>query len=231
MIVAVAGGWSAILYFGLLLRSKYKLTIPPYRRFLVFACAGFVSTIPAATFNAAILDRTALNFFETSDLRLGVLGIFLAPGLGEEFWKGAAALVAVICFNRRERPLEPAECVLGFATVGLVFGSVENIISYDTGHGGYLLMRGLIAVPLHACMCMIQAMGLLCCWRRRSIIPLFGFYLLAAFLHGLWDIASIYGSSIRAYWLPAGVLTIYTTALLIWRSVPESASGSEATDS
>ena len=159
MTFLLASGWTTLLYFGFFVRSKYRTVKPPYERFVLFAMAGMLSTIPAAYFNARVLNDTALNFFETPDIRMGVLGVFLAPGLGEEFWKMAAGLLVVSCLNRRSRPVQPAECVLGFAVVGMAFAVIENIWSYGDGGAAYLLLRGLIAVPLHTSMCMLHGVG------------------------------------------------------------------------
>ncbi|HAR65386.1 MAG TPA: hypothetical protein DCR55_04145 [Lentisphaeria bacterium] len=221
MTFLLASGWTTLLYFGFFVRSKYRTVKPPYERFVLFAMAGMLSTIPAAYFNARVLNDTALNFFETPDIRMGVLGVFLAPGLGEEFWKMAAGLLVVSCLNRRSRPVQPAECVLGFAVVGMAFAVIENIWSYGDGGAAYLLLRGLIAVPLHTSMCMLHGVGVLLYWKRRRAWPLYVFYLTTALLHGLWDVASIYGSSVREIWLPLSVIAVYTLAISVWCAVPE----------
>jgi RsiW-degrading membrane proteinase PrsW (M82 family) len=260
--------WSAILIFALLVRSKYRWTLPPHRSFVVFAIAGVLSTLPAIAANSFLGEYTSLWFLSDDRVKSG-LGFMIGAGFGEELWKMLAGVAVVILVLRPRvlyatvavltalaaiaawyfagwqpslgsplnllpiiallavvsvlvRPeLNEADCVLGFVTVGLGFAVIENLYSYSDLPIHHLLVRGLMAVPLHGAMGLIQGVAVNSARRRKKAWPLFFGYLFAVTCHTAWDLAAGLPNNLQEWVLVPGCILMILTCARVWRRVPE----------
>jgi RsiW-degrading membrane proteinase PrsW (M82 family) len=127
----------------------------------------------------------------------------------------AAAFVLV-------RPsINDADCVLGFVTVGLAFAVVENLYSYSDLPIQHLIVRGLMAVPLHGAMGLVQGVAVCSARRRKAAWPLFFGYCFAVSCHTGWDLAASLPNHLQEWVLVPICVIMIVTCARVWRRVPE----------
>ncbi|MFT5126476.1 MAG: RsiW-degrading membrane proteinase PrsW (M82 family) [Rhodothermales bacterium] len=132
-------------------------------------------------------------------------------------------IIAMIAFvSVLVRPtLSDADCVLGFVIVGLAFAVVENLYSYSDLPVHHLLVRGLMAVPLHAAMGMVQGVAVRSARRRKAAWPLFFGYLFAVACHTGWDLAASLPGQLQEWVLVPGCVLMILVCVRVWKLVPE----------
>lgn len=113
---------------------------------------------------------------------------YVAAGLCEE----TARYVALLILLRSLITSDPREFVAGAAAIGLGFGVIENLF-YLMGTTGYLqlgALRGVLSAPAHLSFSFVSAFGLWSVARRgKPLVYALAFFLLAAFLHGSFDVS------------------------------------------
>ena len=180
--------WSALAIFVWMVASKYRRTSPNYPVLGCYFGAGILSTICALSFNMELSTKTRFTFFFAENWVDSAVAFFVGAGLGEEFWKLAAGLMVAVAAMGLSRRQSPADRALGFVVCGLGFAVVENLITYAPNLDAMgMIRRGFLAVPVHASMGLIH--GVIANRTLKSghfwWLPLG--YLLASFLHGLYD--------------------------------------------
>ncbi|RMD82477.1 MAG: PrsW family intramembrane metalloprotease [Lentisphaerae bacterium] len=182
--------WTAILIPGLMLLSKHRYTIPSFFLFIYAFVAGIPAALLAGMYNTALREHTQLKFFKSGPY-YQILSYGVGPGLGEEFWKMISAFTLLIVLLHVGYRLFRHEAVFLFATTAMSFGVVENLFVYSGLPPGNLFSRSLLPLPFHTCLGFLQGIGVATAIRQRSVVRIFYFYFLCAFLHTLYDSFSI----------------------------------------
>lgn len=157
----------------------------PFKQILKVYLAGMAATIPAAIFNSlgAIPfphARTALG-----DTAAYVL---LVVGPNEELWKFLA--IYLLMYRHGEFD-EPMDGLVYACTAGLGFAGLENVL-YALQHGASIvLIRALSAVPGHFLFAAVYGYVLGLSKFGHRTIPIALAVVIAALLHGLYDLFAL----------------------------------------
>lgn len=115
---------------------------------------------------------------------------FIVAGLCEE----TARYIALLILLRGMLTSDPREFIAGAAAIGLGFGVIENLF-YLSGSTSYLTLgalRGVLSAPAHLSFSFLSAYGLWSAARRGKSIGFAAmFFLLAALLHGAFDVGAM----------------------------------------
>jgi RsiW-degrading membrane proteinase PrsW (M82 family) len=189
--IALSGAIPALIAMALVDRLDRKRPEPAGTRRLA-AFLGMVSIIPAIVLELYVGKTLGANVEPQMTYQGSAFHAFVIAAAIEEACK--FALVYLFIWRKPEFD-ERMDGIVYFARAGLGFALVENI--------GYLLMqpslsgqlvtwilRAVLAVPGHAIWSGI--MGVFAARRRfdKKGLGLFGGYLLAVALHGLYDLAA-----------------------------------------
>jgi RsiW-degrading membrane proteinase PrsW (M82 family) len=218
MMTILLCAWSALVIFLCLVRMKFYWTRPQWQLLLYFAGAGVASTMPSLICNLFLSEKTQFWAFDPDRFN-SFMGFWIGAGMGEEFWKFACGLLVVVAIRR---DLGDANRVLGFVIVGIMFGTIENIVTYSGLNTQTLILRGFVSVPIHAAMGVIH--GLAVNRARRSCVawPLFAGYFLAAGLHTLCDTWSLFlPTSLIGVALILSIATLTLGSAFAWRRIAE----------
>jgi hypothetical protein len=213
--------WSSILIFLGLVLSKYRWTIPPWPLLLLFAAGAILAATGAVLTNLLVSNQTELWFFSANKLH-GFLGFMIGAGFGEEFWKFGVGLLLLALAHALGWPLRPPSVAFAFVVMGLSFGAIENLVSYNHLDVWLLISRGVTAVPLHGTMGMFHGLAAVLALRFRLLTPLILGYLLTVALHTLYDVIFLIAPEIIAEFLVYGMVTgLAVAAALCWWALPE----------
>ncbi len=221
MILIVVCSWACVLIFAWMVESKYHWTRPPYKHFALFAAAGGIATVPALLTNLFLSRETAFWVYSEDKLH-SFMGFFLGAGVGEEFWKISAGICLVLYLLRKQQSLRRIDYVLGFVTIGLTFGMIENLFSYSHLETMILVTRGLISIPLHAAMGMIHGLAVARSIEYGRVSPVFLGYSAAVVIHTLCDTWSIFLSpELARSALALTAMLFIGLGSSYWRRTPE----------
>ncbi len=213
--------WSCILIYIWMVTSKYYWLKPPITLCVLFALSGVLSTLPALIFNLFLSRETELWVYSSNKL-YSFLGFFIGAGLGEEFWKLSSGVLLLYVIPENKFRLYQADIVLGFVTLGLAFGAVENLVAYSHLDVQLLICRGLIAIPLHGSMGMIHGLAVAKSFEKSSIIPLLIGYFTSVCIHTFCDTASIIlPSELTYYAITCMAATLIFWGIKTWKMIPE----------
>lgn len=212
--------WSSVIFFTFLLLSKYRWTPPPLRVMLLYAMAGLLSTVPAGIINNFLMTQTQFSAM-SGDRFNSMMGFFLGAGLGEEFFKMSAGLIVTLAVLATTRHQSPATRLLGFTAVGLAFAVLENFYYSDIGFKG-MILRNILAVPLHGTMGMIHGVSANRALVRGNPLYLVLGYAMAVMLHTVYDLLA---SQLPPPWdnpaIGIMIVALFGWAVFQWRRTPE----------
>ena len=203
--------WSSILIFAWMVKSKYHWTAPPFPLCLLFIVFGILSCVPALACNMFLSRETQFWVYSTNEFN-SFMGFLIGAGVSEEFWKMAFGSFAMFLLLSRKKRVKPADCVLGFVSLGLAFAAVENWVAYAQLEKNILISRGLVAIPLHASMGVIHGISVIKARATQSVLPMLLGYLIAVALHTLCDTWNIIIPHDFGYF----PLALITTLLIMW---------------
>ncbi len=213
--------WSCILIYIWMVKSKYYWLKPPIKLCILFGTGGVLSTIPALIFNLFLSRETELWVYSSNKIH-SFLGFFIGAGLGEEFWKLSTGVLLLFVIPANKFRLYQADIVLGFVTLGLAFGAVENLVAYSHLDIELLISRGLIAIPLHGSMGMIHGLAAAKSFERCSTIPLFIGYFISVIIHTFCDTWNIIlPLEFTHYFLTLTAAALIFLGAKTWRKIPE----------
>ncbi len=213
--------WSCILIYIGMVKSKYFWLKPPAGLCILFGISGVFSTVPALIFNLFLSRETELWVYSSNKLH-SFLGFFIGAGLGEEFWKLSFGIFVLSVIPTKKFRLFHADIVLGFVTLGLAFGAVENLIAYSHIELELLISRGFIAIPLHGSMGMIHGLATVKSFKNLSIIPLIFGYIISVTIHTLYDTWNIFLSlDFTHFFLTFMTATLIFWGTKTWKRIPE----------
>lgn len=224
-------GWSGVIIFAYLVKTKYDWTAPPYRLCMAFAASAFLAA-PCALLCNNFLSRETELWVLSDNRWYSFLGFAIGAGFGEEFWKMAAGLLVLITVSPWRSPLRDADCILGFVTIGISFATIENLVTYSTLQPEMMLLRGVTAVPVHASLGFVHGLAVNRARRSNRAWPLMVGYGIAVCIHTLWDTWNILWSLIvpsatDGRWsVPLFPMYLMSAMLVVfivyaWRRVPE----------
>ncbi len=134
-------------------------------------------------------------------------------GLYEEFMKMGAALLLVMTLKQFN---EPVDAIIYSMTIGMGFAAIENVIYAMSNGFGILFVRSMISMPVHMGCAAVWGLGI-ATFRYNSskslIKTLLPFYLVSAFLHGLFDFIHFMDLSVTP---TLGFAIIFTIGIMAW---------------
>jgi RsiW-degrading membrane proteinase PrsW (M82 family) len=220
--------WTCVLILAWLVRTKFRNSEFDWGVVIWFVLAGAAGTFLAGIFNSfVVLSLTPLNFTE-GPIHHRVFAFFLGPGMGEEFFKMALGLFALLFLGALTRKVNESTRVIGMVIVALTFAALENLLVYcfmvdEMG----MIQRSYLAVPLHACCGMIQGYAVNKSFTRSRLWPMLVGYAVAVGIHTAYDTVDIqYSLFLRALGLqrtfrnvqvpPEALYGPIVVALIVW---------------
>ena len=213
--------WSCIIIFAWMVSVKYHWTAPPFKLCVLFALFGIGSTLPALLCNLFLSRETEFWIYSPNRF-YSFMGFFIGAGMSEEFWKMSFGMILVFILLAMKKRVRDTDCVMGFVSLGLAFAAVENFVSYIHLEIHVLISRGVISVPLHASMGMIQGLAVNRAREVKSVVPLLSGYVRAVVFHTICDTWGLFMSQSYtrfAMILMTTLLTIWS--IIKWRNLPE----------
>ena len=210
--------WASVLIFLVLVRVKFIWTRPNYVRLSWFAIMGMAAGFPALLINS-FLSRETEFWVASGNPLLSFGGFFVGAGMGEEFVKLSAGVLVLMLVGRRATDVGR---LLGMITVGLAFAAMENIVAYSNLDFWSLMARGVITVPLHACLGAIHGVAINSAWHTRRATPIVIGYFAAVVIHTFADTWYLMMPGVPAKWILSPFLAVLVAwSCRAWYRTPE----------